>query len=656
MSIRKKLTLVLLLASFLPLAIFTIITSYLTLNTSTQNAITENSKNVRIVEEQINNLIDKNLYGLKVIARNPIIRSYDIDKSKPILSESLKVCPDLSSITVSNSNGVQTVKSDNANLSNVADRDFFKSAIKGEDEVVSQILKSQATGQLITVLSTPIRESDAGKIIGIIQGTMDLSMLNKFTQDLSTNNVVVYILDRNGKMLADPTQNITDLENRQDLSNFEYIKNGLAGNSGSEEIFKDGQKKLVSYVQDEKTGWVICAETPTNIAIREGIENLTKTSLICFLILLISCMAIFILAGYAVKPIQLLLAAANKISEGDLTINNLNINSKDEIGNLGISFEIMVTSLQKLMVNIKDYSLKVSESSKEMTDVCSQQSSVASGTAENTNKIAERTLLVSSSIDKISLNMNNLDNAINDIENKSNTVSLAVINASNYSEKGSEALINVNSSMKNIHDSVNDTAKVINKLEEHSKAIGKITEVITQISEQTNLLALNAAIEAARAGEHGKGFAVVADEVRKLAEQSGNAAKQVNNIINGIQRETENVIFVMNKGLVEVNEGSKVINEANNYFQLIFGAILQVSTSMKEVSTSIDNMNKNGQEVSTNLNSLIELSNKVSEETQAISAATEEQLASIEEITASAHSFSDMAVDLEKLTSQFKTN
>lgn len=655
MSIRKKLTLTLLLASFLPLAIFTIITSYFTLNTATQNALTENLKSVRIVEGRINNLIDKNLYGLKVMARNPIIRSYDINKSKPILSESLKVYPELSSITVSNSDGMQTVKSDNANLSSIADRDFFKSAIKGNDEVVSQILKSQATGQLITVLSAPIRESDDGKIIGIIQGALDLSMLNKFTQDLSTDNIVVYILDKDGKMLANPSQNITDLENRQDLNNFDFVKNGLVGKSGSEEIFKDGHKKLISYVQDEKTGWMICAELPTNIAIRQGIQNLTKTALICLLILLISCVTIFILSGQAVKPIQLLLTAANKISEGDLTINNLNIKYKDEIGNLGRAFGIMVTSLQTLMINIKDHSLRVSESSKEMIDVCDQQSAVASGTAENANEIAERTLLVSSSINKINLSMNNLDNSINDIECKSNTVSSAVINASDYSEKGSDALINVNLSMKNIHDSVNETAQVINKLEEHSKAIGKITEVIKQISNQTNLLALNAAIESARAGEHGKGFAVVADEVRKLAEQSRNAAEQVNNIINGIQRETENVILVMNKGVVEVDEGSKVISEANNYFQLIFKAILEVSTNMEGVSSSIDNMNKNGKEVFTNLNSLIELSQKVSEEVQAISAATEEQLASIEEMTASVHSFSDMALDLEKLTSQFKT-
>lgn len=656
MNIKKKLTLVLLLASFLPLAIFTIITSYFTLNTATQNAMTENLRSVRIVDEKISNLVDKNLYGLKVMARNPIIRSYDIDRSKSILSESLKVYSDLSSVTVSNSDGMQTVKSDDAKLSSIADRDFFKSAIKGEDEVVSQILKSQATGQLITVLSTPIRESSDGKIIGIIQGAMDLSMLNKFTQDLSVDNVIVYILDTNGKMLADPTQNITDLENRQDLSNFEFVKNGLAGNSGSEELIKDGQKKLVSYVQDERTGWVICAEIPKSVAIHEGIQNLINTSLICLLILLISCAIIFILTGHAVKPIQLLCAAANKISEGDLTINNLNIKSKDEIGNLGKAFEIMVTSLQELMIKIKDYSLRVSESSKEMIDVCEQQSAVASGTAENTNEIADKILSVSSNISKISLSMNNLNNALTDIDNNSNIVSSAISNASNYSEKGSDALINVNSSMKNIHDSVNDTAKVISKLDEHSKAISKITEVIKQISEQTNLLALNAAIEAARAGEQGKGFAVVAEEVRKLAVQSGDAATQVTSIINGIQEETENIITVMNKGVIEVNEGSKVINDANSYFQLIFEAIREISTNMKEVNSSINNMNSNGIEVFATLDSLIKLSDEVSEEAQAISAATEEQLASIEEITASVHSFSDMAVDLGKLINQFKTN
>jgi len=217
-------------------------------------------------------------------------------------------------------------------------------------------------------------------------------------------------------------------------------------------------------------------------------------------------------------------------------------------------------------------------------------------------------------------------------------------------------LLKVNSSMDNIQQSVNRIAKVLDKLGEHSEEIGKINEVIKGISEQTNLLALNAAIEAARAGEQGKGFAIVADEVRKLAEQSGDAAGQVSIIIDGIQKETKNVIHVMNNGINEVDNGSKVVNEANSYFELIFNSIQEISININEVSGSLENMNRTGKDVFVNINDIVEFSEKVAGKTQGISASTEEQVASIEEMTASAQSFGELAITLENLTNKFKTN
>jgi methyl-accepting chemotaxis protein len=144
--------------------------------------------------------------------------------------------------------------------------------------------------------------------------------------------------------------------------------------------------------------------------------------------------------------------------------------------------------------------------------------------------------------------------------------------------------------------------------------------------------------------------------VRKLAEQSNTAAQQVSTLINGIQKETENVILVMNKGINEVDGGSTVIHEANRYFELIFKAIQEISINMNEVSNSIDNMNKSGKEVFINLNDMVEFSEKIAGKTQGISGAIEEQVASIEELTASAQSFNEMTTNLEKLTNQFKTN
>jgi len=645
-----------LLASSVPLIIFIIVNFYFSQKAATENVLANNFKSAQIVEEKTNNLIERNMYGIRSISRNPIIRSYDAEKSKPILSEALKVYPDLVLTVVTKPDANQFVRSDDSKLTNISDRNFFQLAIKGQEEVVSEVLVNKDNGHLVIVLATPIRDADGGNIKGIFQGTMELTRLKSFVKDLSHDNVNVYIADRDGKLLADPTQNLDKPDDRTDLNNFQFIKNGLAGKSGSEKVFKDGQNMLVSYVQDKRTGWVICAEIPESVAIKDSVKVSINTAIIGGIILLITCGIVFVLAGHAIKPIQVLLNAANKISEGDLTISNINIKSKDEIGTLGKSFEKMVVNLREVITNIKEYSAKVSESSKEIIAVCEQQATIATNSAENVSEIAEGTLLVSYKIDKISSNMNILNKSMNDINKKSNTVSSVVSNASNYSEKGSESLLKVNSSMDNIQQSVNRIAKVLDKLGEHSEEIGKINEVIKGISEQTNLLALNAAIEAARAGEQGKGFAIVADEVRKLAEQSGDAAGQVSIIIDGIQKETKNVIHVMNNGINEVDNGSKVVNEANSYFELIFNSIQEISININEVSGSLENMNRTGKDVFVNINDIVEFSEKVAGKTQGISASTEEQVASIEEMTASAQSFGELAITLENLTNKFKTN
>ncbi|MDS0524861.1 methyl-accepting chemotaxis protein [Clostridium sp. SHJSY1] len=655
MSIRKKLTLSLLLASSLPLIIFIAISYYFSQNTATKNAMNSNLKQVEFVQSKINSLISENMTGIKTLAQNPITRSMDSEKIKPVFVEASKLYPNITSFVASKIDGNQFVRSDAGSLSNISDRNFFKLASGGQDEVVSEILISKANNHPITVLATPLKDVADGKIVGVVQGTIDLSNLNDFVKDLSSDTVTVSILDNEGKLLAHPTETFQTLEERKDLSSYEFVKKGLSGESGSEEISIDGNTKLISYIQDEKTGWVICAEISKKVALEKSIQSSIFTSLIGLIILVIVSIILFILAGRSIKPIHLLLSAANTIADGNLNINKLDTYSKDEFSQLGAAFEKMVHNLKDTVNNIKQYSLNVADSSAEMIEVCEQQAMTSTSTAENSNEIALRTEEVNASIHNISSNVINLDNAMANINQKSTIVSNAVNDASNYSEMGSKALVKVNSSINGIQESVNETASVINKLNVHSKSIGQITEVIKGISEQTNLLALNAAIEAARAGEQGKGFAVVAEEVRKLAEQSGEAAGQVASLIDGIQKETENVTILMNKGIEDVAGGSEVIKETNEYFDQIFKAIKDISASMEDVTIAIRSVAKEEEEISNNLENIIELSGKVNGEIQGISAATEEQVASIEEMTASAQGLGEMAINLKDLINKFKT-
>ena len=189
---------------------------------------------------------------------------------------------------------------------------------------------------------------------------------------------------------------------------------------------------------------------------------------------------------------------------------------------------------------------------------------------------------------------------------------------------------------------------------ERPKEIGQIVVTISGIAEQTNLLALNAAIEAARAGEQGRGFAVVAEEVRKLAEQSQVATKQIASLIGEIQGDTDQAVLAMGNGTREVKLGADVVNAAGQAFQEIAGLVTQVSDQVKEISLTIDQMALGSQQIVSSVNQINSLSKKVTGEAQMVSAATEEQSASMEEIASYSMSLATLAQNLQDSASKFR--
>jgi methyl-accepting chemotaxis protein len=196
--------------------------------------------------------------------------------------------------------------------------------------------------------------------------------------------------------------------------------------------------------------------------------------------------------------------------------------------------------------------------------------------------------------------------------------------------------------MESILQNNQENTKESQQLIERSSQIGSIIEVITGIATQTNLLALNAAIEAARAGEQGRGFAVVAEEVRKLAEQSGNAAQQIASLISGIQEEITNITASMDKGTRKIEAGVLTVNQAGTNFDAIEKAVGDILTVVQEVNCSVEQVNlKAG-------NMVITMQN-ISAVTQQTSAATEEVSASIEEQTAAIGQISRTSQELLKL-------
>jgi len=219
--------------------------------------------------------------------------------------------------------------------------------------------------------------------------------------------------------------------------------------------------------------------------------------------------------------------------------------------------------------------------------------------------------------------------------------------------EGSQAIKKTIQQMMNIEETVTGSADVVMNLGERSKEIGQIVDTISGIAEQTNLLALNAAIEAARAGEQGRGFAVVADEVRKLAEQSQEASKQIALLISGIQHDTQKAVVSINEGTHQVKLGTEVAETAGQAFNEIADLVNQVSSQIGEISEDIQQMAVGSEKVVSSVTDIYEISREISGQTQTVSAATEEQSASMEEVSSSSQILAKMAEELQETLKKF---
>ena len=195
---------------------------------------------------------------------------------------------------------------------------------------------------------------------------------------------------------------------------------------------------------------------------------------------------------------------------------------------------------------------------------------------------------------------------------------------------------------------------MITHLGERSKEIGAIVHTISSIAAQTNLLALNAAIEAARAGEQGKGFAVVADEVRKLAEQSQDAAKQINALISQVQEQTDIAVNAMGSGTQEVKKGTQIVNDAGASFKEIVTHIEKVTQDVQVVADEVKQIVSGNTEVVNIMARLRDIGENTVGNVNKVSSSTQTQLASQEEITSASRNLAELAQGLQNTITKFK--
>lgn len=522
-------------------------------------------------------------------------------------------------------------------------RSWYEEGVKanGKVAITSPYVDAASGNTVVGIVQAVMKD---GKVVGVIGLDCSLSSLaERIGVKKVGNSGSVSISDPSGVVIAHSDKSLIGTDAITKLSFWNEVK---SGNQGFVTYLYNGKEKFGVYATNELTGWKIVATLEQNELSDDTRTIIITTGIITLIMAVIAVILSFILSNGIAANIQKLQEVFDKASNGDLSTFT-NIKSRDELGNLGKNYNDMIKNIGVLLESAKKTSTTVYETStglssmaEETTASMSKVSMAVSEIAQGAMNLAENSQETVTSIGELSSKLDTISNVTSDMSNVSN----------NTKELSSEGIGIVNVLISKNSETMEATMKVadiVTNMNESVKKISTISDAITEITEQTNLLSLNASIEAARAGDAGKGFAVVASEIGKLAEQSKKSTEQITVLIEEIQEKADIVVQAMN-GTKEINqEQNQAVTKTEKIFNDISASITDLTGKVIEVKSSVDEMQVQKQIFVTQ----IESTSAISEET---AASTEEVTASAERVTETMSRFSQNTEDLKQLAEKLK--
>ena len=383
-------------------------------------------------------------------------------------------------------------------------------------------------------------------------------------------------------------------------------------------------------------------------------QFLLKFALVATVLLLVACGLVWYLGYRVAQPIILMEKTVEQVAQGNLRVADLPCGSNDEIGALCQSINLMTANLRQLVQQVSQSAAIVTQSSEELSANADESSQASERAVTAMIEVAADNDKQLHAVERTTLVVAEMSAGIQAAATNANSVAEVTDKTATAADSGSNAVNKAVQQMLLIEQKVGQSAQVVGKLSAHSAKIGAIVETIAAIAGQTNLLALNAAIEAARAGEQGRGFAVVAEEVRKLAEQSEDATKQIAALIGEVRSDTAEAVSAMQAGMTEVSVGATVVATAGQAFDDIHQLIGQVATEVREISGVTQELAASSQQIVDSIRDMGAITGGMARQTQSVSAAGQEQLASMEEVAAASQALSQMAQDLQNSVRRFE--
>ncbi len=622
-----------------------------TTSSLTAAAVDRNNKVAERAASDISLYIQAKKNFLTATAGQEEIRSLDPIAAKRYLLQVQPFYGGNEALFVADTAGNQLCRTDGATLVNIQDRDYFRVALAGAT-IFSDPVHSKVTNQLTILGAAPVYGSGS-KVIGVLGANLSvLNMQTRMESILSQNpGYALVIIDKNRIPLYNQ-HNPSSVENREPLPEAFFAEAAAARSGDTTGVLRD-QQFLVSYRAVDNTDWVVVSLFPQDKAL-ETIGVMVHNSTRVAVVLIVG----FVLAGVlvtrqALAPLKELEKGALRVAVGDLTVKVAD-GRNDELGHVAAAFNSMTASLRELAQALKNSSANIYTTTASVTDAAGQASASFQQVSLSIQDVADRLARQSEDTLKTEGLLGDLQTISTKVSGHSRQMAAATRECSSVASEGQAVVDEAQAQLRKVKEITESTVADITALGSSTKEINRITGMITSITKQTQLLALNASIEAARAGAAGRGFAVVASEVQKLAEQSSAAVNSIATIIGEVQAKSAEAVATVRQSLAYIERSTGTGEHLGAAFGQIVDAIRKTQVQADEITTAAEQQLVHCRQAFDAVAAIACSTAENNTTVHEVAAVSEEQAAAIQNIVFAIEHLQTLAQTLDGMARKFK--
>ncbi|MFN4267979.1 MAG: methyl-accepting chemotaxis protein [Fervidobacterium pennivorans] len=529
-------------------------------------------------------------------------------------------------------------------------RPWYQAAVaKPGQIIITEPYADASTGKLVVTIAKTI-QTDEG-IVGVVALDFDISKLSDAL--LSKGKELGYlnaIVSAEGNIIMHSDKTLIG----KNVKDTEFFQKWVSGpDSGVFGYTFNNAKRITGY-KKLPNGWIYATLVLEKDLMKEvNLQTLINVSITIVAIVLGVIVALFISRVFVVKPINFIVDKAEKIANGDLTVR-IDYSSKDEIGKLAAALDKMVLALREIATTIERDSQTVKQEASQVAVISEEVSATIEELTAQVDSVNSNVNNASAAIEEMTSGIEEVAASAQNVAHASQKLSEEAQKVSQLASEGQKAILSIADVIVQTREKADVTFQIVEKLSESAKNIGEIVDTINSIAEQTNLLALNAAIEAARAGEAGRGFAVVADEIRKLAEESKQATQNIANILRGIVDNSMKASDATKETVEIVNKAYNESDLVKSQFEQILQSIVRMSQMTENLAASAQEQSAAAEEMSSAMDSASKSMASVVEQMNEVTMAIKQQADAISNVARTAENLDAVAEKLVETVRRFK--